>query len=68
MNYRVEITAATHPSVCVDFDDHDHEPTEEEIQQALEDLAEGVLDLESYVAEWIVTEGGDWTTLIEAYP
>jgi hypothetical protein len=66
MNYRVEITAERQLSVCVDFDDVDHEPTEDEIQQALEDLSQGI-EMDGYLAEWICAEGGTWTSLIEEY-
>lgn len=63
MDYRVEVTAATHPSVCVDIFDLDHEPTLDDISEALEDLAQQ-MNFEGYMAEFIVTEGGDWTTNI----
>lgn len=59
----VDIEAATHPSVQVDFD---HEPTPAEINESLELLAQEMTFV-GYMAEFIVTEGGDYTTTITRF-
>lgn len=64
-SFRVEVTANSPPSVCVDFD-QDHEPTEEEIEHAVNELASEVLSLDAYLAEHCV-ESGYIVTSIERY-
>lgn len=63
-DYHVVITAERPPTVSVELYDFDHEPTQEEVAQALEDLSEQ-LEMDGYLAEFICTEGGSWTFQVE---
>lgn len=61
--YAVDVEASTHPSVTLYFD---HKPTDDDIREELDIMAEQ-MDYEGYVAEFIVSEGGQWKTTITEY-
>lgn len=61
--YAVDVEAGRKPSVTLYFD---HKPTDDDILTEMESKAQD-LDLEGYLAEWIVSDGGVWTTTIKEF-